>query len=66
MPRDAFVLKIQRELCHPKYARNVFGTFEKRAPGHYVGQMIRPWIMDICDQINEISYELRMETMNFH
>ena len=62
VPRDAFVLKIQRELCRPKS----FGTFEKRAPGHYVGQMIRPWIMDICDQINEILYELRMETMNFH
>ena len=25
MPRDAFVLKIQRELCHPKYARKVSG-----------------------------------------
>ena len=23
MPRDAFVLKIQRELCHAKYARKV-------------------------------------------
>ena len=23
VPRDAFVLKIQRELCHPKYARKV-------------------------------------------
>ena len=23
--RDAFVLKIQRELCHPKYARKVSG-----------------------------------------
>ena len=28
MPRDAFVLKIQNELCHPKS----FGTFEKRVP----------------------------------
>ena len=28
MPRDAFALKIQRELCHPKR----FGTFEKRVP----------------------------------
>jgi len=27
--QNAFVLKIQRELCHPKS----FGTFEKRAPG---------------------------------
>ena len=25
MPRDAFVLKIQRELCHPKYTRKVSG-----------------------------------------
>ena len=25
MPRDAFVLKIQRELCHPKCARKVSG-----------------------------------------
>ena len=33
MPRDAFVLKLQRELCHPKLARKNFGTFEKRAPG---------------------------------
>ena len=29
MSQNAFVLKIQRELCHPKS----FGTFEKRAPG---------------------------------
>ena len=29
VPPDAFVLKIQRELCHPKS----FGTSEKRAPG---------------------------------
>ena len=25
MPRDAFVLKIQREICHPKFARKVSG-----------------------------------------
>ena len=25
MPRDAFVLKMQRELCHPKYTRKVSG-----------------------------------------
>ena len=25
MPRDAFALKIQRELCHPKYAQRVSG-----------------------------------------
>ena len=25
MPRDAFVLKIQRELCHPKFVRKVPG-----------------------------------------
>ena len=25
MPRGPFVLKIQRELCHPKYARKVSG-----------------------------------------
>ena len=29
MPRDAFVLKIQRELCHPKYARKVSGLSRK-------------------------------------
>ena len=29
MPRGAFVLKIQRELCRPKS----FGIFEKQAPG---------------------------------
>ena len=29
MARDAFALKMQRELCHPK----CFRTFEKRAPG---------------------------------
>ena len=26
MPRDAFVLKIQRELCHLKCAREIFGS----------------------------------------
>ena len=30
MPRDAFVLKIQRELCHPKYARKVSGLSTNR------------------------------------
>ena len=30
MPRDAFVLKIQRELCHPKYARKVSGLSKNR------------------------------------
>ena len=24
MPRDAFVLRIQKELCHPEWTRNVF------------------------------------------
>ena len=33
MPRDAFVLKIQRELCHPKYARNVSGLSRNRPLG---------------------------------
>ena len=32
MTRNTFILKIQRELCHPKS----YGTFEKRAPGHEV------------------------------
>ena len=31
MSRDSFVLKIQRELCHPKR----FGPFEKQAPGPF-------------------------------
>ena len=30
MPRDAFVLKIQRELCHPKCARKVSELSRKR------------------------------------
>ena len=30
MPRDAFVLKVQRELCHPKYARKVSGLSRNR------------------------------------
>ena len=46
MSRDAFVLKIQRELCHTKYARNVSGlsrnrpqvTFQLR---HYEGTLYR-------------------------
>ena len=38
MPRDAFVLKIQRELCHPKYARNFSGLLRNRplaSPGQF-------------------------------
>lgn len=31
MPQDAFVLKIQRELCQPIWPPNSFGTSEKRA-----------------------------------
>jgi len=30
MPRGAFVLKIQRELCHPKYAQKVSGLSRNR------------------------------------
>ena len=30
MPRNAFVLKIQRELCHPKYTRKVSGLSRNR------------------------------------
>ena len=30
--QDTFLLKIQRELCHPKYAQKV-ETFKKQAPG---------------------------------
>ena len=30
MPRDAFVLKVQRELCYPKYARKVSGLSRNR------------------------------------
>ena len=33
MPRDAFVFKIQRELCHPKYARKVSGLSRNRPLG---------------------------------
>ena len=33
MPRDAFVLTIQRELCHPKYARKVSGLSRNRPQG---------------------------------
>ena len=32
MPRDAFVLKIQRVLWHPKCARKVSGLSRKQAP----------------------------------
>ena len=32
MPRDAFVLKIQRELCHPKYAPEKFRDFRETGP----------------------------------
>ena len=30
MPQDAFILKIQRELCHPIYARKVSGLSRNR------------------------------------
>ena len=33
MPRNAFVLKMQRELCHPKYARKVSGLSRNRPLG---------------------------------
>ena len=38
MPRDAIVLKIQRELCHPKYARNFSGLSRNR-PQALVGHV---------------------------
>ena len=33
VPRDAFALKIQRELCHSKYARQVSGLSRNRPLG---------------------------------
>ena len=30
VPQDAFILKIQRELCHPIYARRVSGLSRNR------------------------------------
>ena len=36
MPRDAFVLKIQRELCHPKYARKVSGLSRNSPQDRFV------------------------------
>ena len=30
MPQDAFVLKIQRELCHPKHAPKISGLSRNR------------------------------------
>ena len=32
MPQDAFVLRIQRELCHPKCAGKVSGLLRNRSP----------------------------------
>ena len=44
MPRDAFVLKIQRELCHPKYARKVSGLSRNRP----LALVNVPWEMKSC------------------
>ena len=35
MPRDSFVLKIQRELCHPKYARKISGLLRNARQGPF-------------------------------
>ena len=40
MPRDAFVLKIQRELCQPKYARKVPGRSRNRPQARVTRSMI--------------------------
>ena len=47
MPRATFVLKIQRELCYPKYARKVPRLLRN---GNYPG-LVRWWCSDVtwCD-----------------
>ena len=40
MPRDALVLKIQRELCHPKYARKVSGLSRNRLVARIAQSMV--------------------------
>ena len=42
---DAFVLKIQRELCHPKYARKVSGLSRNRPRARLEGLRYRPETM---------------------
>ena len=39
MPRDAFVLKIQRKLCHPKWARKVSGL-SRNGPHVYIAKLL--------------------------
>ena len=60
MSRNTFVLKIQRELCHPKS----FGTFEKRAPGFFQ-EMIFPrqflQVLIISFILARVTKEQRME-----
>ena len=41
VPRDAFVLKIQRELCHPKYARKVSGLSRNGPQGRVSGSSFK-------------------------
>ena len=53
MTRSTFVLKIQRELCHPKS----FGTFEKQATG-------RDSNPDLCDAgavLHQLSSQVNWE-----
>ena len=40
MPRDAFVVHIQRELCHPIWARKVSGLLRNRP----LAQVVEAWL----------------------
>ena len=62
MSRNTFVLKIQRELCHPKS----FGTFEKRVPGACFSKVPKLFGCISGDIILFVSSKLRrLEARNF-
>ena len=50
MPRDAFVLRIQRELCHPKCARKVSGL-SKNGPQASV-TIVHVQLKDLSQEIH--------------
>ena len=56
MPRDAFVLKIQIELCHLKYARNVSGLLRNRPQEAEIQAMTVVDAFSILFSVGNISF----------
>ena len=60
MPRDAFVFKIQRKLCHPKCARKVSGLSRNGPLVPYIEKIKMTNAPLYCNQVQDKDREVML------